>query len=335
MTYDNFINNIINERGRFGCGDEYCERHHIIPKCLGGSDVENNLVDLFAKEHFIAHKLLAKENPHNKKLIYAWWMISHIDNREITSEEYEEVRIAFISSNSGKNNANYGNHKLSGSNNHRARSVVRIADDKIYPTCLDCAKDNQVSETTIHTWLKQRRAFVYYDEWIQLSYEDRQYLKSIRWDEIEHNNRSEGAKGKFEGCNNPFYGKHHTEQTKSFISNKNKGFKHTEESKKHMSESRTGDKNSFFGKKHSEESKRKQSENSMGSRNGRSKAVYCPQLDQAFASTREAERVTGICYRSIALCANGDQKYAGRHPVTNEQLTWQFINNTNLKNDIS
>jgi len=38
----------------------YTELHHIKPKSLGGGDEKNNLVKLTAREHFIAHKLLAK-----------------------------------------------------------------------------------------------------------------------------------------------------------------------------------------------------------------------------------------------------------------------------------
>ena len=38
----------------------YCERHHVIPRCLGGSDEPNNLVYLTAREHYVAHVLLAK-----------------------------------------------------------------------------------------------------------------------------------------------------------------------------------------------------------------------------------------------------------------------------------
>ena len=37
-----------------------CEEHHIIPRCLGGSDDKSNLVKLTAKEHFICHLLLTK-----------------------------------------------------------------------------------------------------------------------------------------------------------------------------------------------------------------------------------------------------------------------------------
>lgn len=35
MTYNEYINNIIDGRGRFNCGEKYHERHHIVPKCLG------------------------------------------------------------------------------------------------------------------------------------------------------------------------------------------------------------------------------------------------------------------------------------------------------------
>lgn len=99
-TYTEFINNILVTRGRFNCGDRYHERHHIIPKCLNGNDDENNLIDLYAHEHFVAHKLLAIENPNNDKLIYAWHMMAFVrdenqDRYELSPEEYEEVKQAF------------------------------------------------------------------------------------------------------------------------------------------------------------------------------------------------------------------------------------------------
>lgn len=40
--------------------DSYYEQHHIIPKSEGGSDNERNIVKLTAREHYIAHLLLAK-----------------------------------------------------------------------------------------------------------------------------------------------------------------------------------------------------------------------------------------------------------------------------------
>lgn len=106
ITYDEFIQNILETRGRFSCGDEYHERHHIIPKCKNGSNDKENLIDLFAREHFIAHKLLAKENPNEPKLIHAWALMSRVRRNnelfKITAEEYEEAKLSYIKLIKGK-----------------------------------------------------------------------------------------------------------------------------------------------------------------------------------------------------------------------------------------
>lgn len=41
----------------------YVERHHVVPRCMGGSDDDLNIVSLTAEEHFVAHQLLAKLFP--------------------------------------------------------------------------------------------------------------------------------------------------------------------------------------------------------------------------------------------------------------------------------
>jgi hypothetical protein len=51
----------------------YYERHHIIPKCMGGNDDIENLVLLTGREHFIIHKLLCEIYPDNLKLKHAIW----------------------------------------------------------------------------------------------------------------------------------------------------------------------------------------------------------------------------------------------------------------------
>lgn len=114
MTYQEFINNILSTRGRFGCQDKYHERHHILPKCLGGTNDEKNLIDLYADEHYIAHELLAQENPHNKGLQYALWTMSRCtkvqnnDRYVPTEEQYKNAREAFSKAMSGENNPLYG-----------------------------------------------------------------------------------------------------------------------------------------------------------------------------------------------------------------------------------
>ena len=130
-TYDKFINNILEARGRFNCGEEYHERHHITPRCLGGTDNNDNLIDLFAKEHFIAHKLLAQENPNNEKLVYAWWMMAHVENSyqehyELTPEEYEEARISFSKTHSNQMMGN-GNPRFGVVASDETRDKIRNA----------------------------------------------------------------------------------------------------------------------------------------------------------------------------------------------------------------
>ena len=98
-TYQEFIENILNTIGRFACGDEYHERHHIVPKCIGGGNEEENLIDLFAREHYEVHRMLAEENPENDSLVYAWTCMAFLKNkyqhmRKLTPNEYEDARKA-------------------------------------------------------------------------------------------------------------------------------------------------------------------------------------------------------------------------------------------------
>lgn len=50
---------------------QYTEKHHVLPRCMGGSDEPSNLVRLTAREHYIAHWLLAKAY-RSSKLVFAW-----------------------------------------------------------------------------------------------------------------------------------------------------------------------------------------------------------------------------------------------------------------------
>ena len=96
--YDEFINNIIQTRGQFGIPEEeYKERHHIIPKCIGGKGSiktkNENIIWLYAEEHYEAHKLLALENPDISEFQYAWNIMQHThEGIVISAEEYAILR---------------------------------------------------------------------------------------------------------------------------------------------------------------------------------------------------------------------------------------------------
>ena len=97
MDYERIYTQLIN-RARTRTLVGYKEKHHIIPRCIGGNNDASNLVDLTAREHFIAHKLLCEIYPNTDKLQYALWRMmnpqskNHIRKYSISSHEYEIMR---------------------------------------------------------------------------------------------------------------------------------------------------------------------------------------------------------------------------------------------------
>ena len=74
MNYTKIYNDLIFSRkllNRRKKDDKYYENHHIIPKCLGGTNDVDNLIDLTPEEHYLAHQLLVKMYPNHAGLAYA------------------------------------------------------------------------------------------------------------------------------------------------------------------------------------------------------------------------------------------------------------------------
>ncbi len=94
----------------------YKERHHIIPKSLGGADTKDNLVNLTAKEHYICHGLLCKmtEGRARSKMTLALLKMcvvskTHKNERvKLSGIRYEQIRQAAGKANSGVNSPTYG-----------------------------------------------------------------------------------------------------------------------------------------------------------------------------------------------------------------------------------
>lgn len=75
------------------------EKHHIIPKSLGGNNGKDNIVVLTPKEHCLAHILLTKmyTGTAKGKMCYALIALSKARNKhraKITSREYDSLRRA-------------------------------------------------------------------------------------------------------------------------------------------------------------------------------------------------------------------------------------------------
>lgn len=100
--YSRWYMSIIESAKRRSVTTGYAERHHILPKSLGGSDDAENLVSLTAREHFVCHLLLPKmlsDSVGIKKMKYALYCLTHVRNsgqsmRHIaTSRQCEQFKL--------------------------------------------------------------------------------------------------------------------------------------------------------------------------------------------------------------------------------------------------
>ena len=200
-TYEEFINNILNTRGRFACGDEYHERHHIVPKCMDGGNEEENLIDLFAKEHFIAHRLFALENPDNEKLVYAYTCMAFLTNAinmeryELTPSEYEDAKITYIELISGTNSIWYGTHRYGVDNPMYGKHHTEDAKKKMRQAALNRSDEtlNKLSQKATE----------------RLSIPENNPMYGRRHNDESRKKQSDKAKERFKNpADHPMYGVH-------------------------------------------------------------------------------------------------------------------------------
>lgn len=75
MNYAKHYEKLI-QRARERVIDGYIERHHIVPRSMGGSNAKANIVRLTPEEHFLAHLLLVKMHPERPALMGALFLMS-------------------------------------------------------------------------------------------------------------------------------------------------------------------------------------------------------------------------------------------------------------------
>jgi len=122
----------------------YTEKHHIIPRTLGGKNDKSNIAVLTAREHFVCHLLLTKmltdDNRH--KMVYALHMLSYASNKlhqryTPSSKLYEYERKVFSET-----------HSTRMKNNHPLQNPVhklahQIGIDKRGPTSIKGVKRSE------------------------------------------------------------------------------------------------------------------------------------------------------------------------------------------------
>lgn len=188
------------------------ERHHILPRSLGGTDDKSNITFITAREHFICHWLLTKIYPtgeeHWKMLNALRMMRAENPNQtrystKITSRVYAKLREEYSALQSkkisGENNPMYGD-KFYRSEQGKQSQREAIAGEK------NGARQEQARKKIADSKLGKKRA-PFSQEW-------REKL-------------SQAGKGE----NNSRYGAVVSEETRKKISDKIRGRKQSDEEK--------------------------------------------------------------------------------------------------------
>ena len=121
---------------------EYGEHHHIMPRLLGGTDKDENIVKLTAREHFICHWLLVKMykkgSIERKKMLCAFWKMKQSptksQKRYLNSRAYEKLRIEFSNTmkdfQSNEKNSQFGKKWFTNYETGESHSFLEKPNDK-------------------------------------------------------------------------------------------------------------------------------------------------------------------------------------------------------------
>ena len=121
MDYKRIYDSLIDYRRKNILTNGYIERHHILPRSLGGTNESSNIVALTGREHYIAHLLLARFN-RCSQTVYALWTMQMKSSKNCdrpcikTGRMYEWARkqfVKYVSKNAkitskGERNSQYG-----------------------------------------------------------------------------------------------------------------------------------------------------------------------------------------------------------------------------------
>jgi NUMOD3 motif len=93
MNYLSIYNSIM-QQARNRTLSHGFERHHVIPKSLGGANNLSNLVQLTLREHFVAHKLLTRIHTGSaqKKMWFAYYRLCN-RHQNTNSRLYKQAKL--------------------------------------------------------------------------------------------------------------------------------------------------------------------------------------------------------------------------------------------------
>ena len=249
MNYTKIYCNLI-ENAKQSLNTGYIEIHHIIPKCMGGTDDGDNLIKLTPEEHFLAHQLLVKMYPDNKKLIYALsamcmsadskkmirnnkmfgWIKRKISESRTGVPRSDETKQKLRDANLGKKATEETRQKIREKANGRVLTEEHkqnISKGQLGKVVSDETKEN-ISKSLIGRNKGKSYEEIYGAEMAEK-------LKKNRSDSQKGRPKSEDHRKKLSNANK---GKSPTKETRAKISEGNKGKITSEETKRKISESK-------------------------------------------------------------------------------------------------
>lgn len=191
--------------------EDYFEVHHIIPRCSPflGTNEKDNLVLLTAKEHFICHMLLTKmcDGEGKYKMICALNNMSRISksqDRIITSAQYDYIKRQLSKAKTGTRHSKETLEKF------KNRVPWNKAKTKTTDERLKRVSENMSGNNHHRPMLGK-----------SVSLETRNKISTSQF-----------------GANNSFYGKTHSEESKSKMASSHLGKTHNKETKEKISEAK-------------------------------------------------------------------------------------------------
>lgn len=179
MDYQKIYNNII-LRGQTRILEGYKEKHHIIPRCMGGTNDADNIVSLTPEEHYVCHLLLVKIFPNHFGLVKSAIFMTTNNNEyhQRNNKLYGWLKRQYSTSITGPNNPNYnglsrrkyiekyGIPQVSKdyiTDNWRNQISERMKGDKNPISGIKPWKHPRTTDVTLALW---KRADAIYDTWV-------------------------------------------------------------------------------------------------------------------------------------------------------------------------
>jgi hypothetical protein len=224
MNYHTVYKSLVKKRKSDPSTSCHAERHHIIPKSIGGDNKHSNIVLLSPREHFIAHLLLVKMQIKGSveyyKMLRALSALSFFKTgingvgRITSSRMFEYYRVRWRES---MKHARDGLVLINDGNNEKWCKLKNIPEGWVRGMTERHKK--RISETNIgRTGTNKGKKF------------SKDHCRKI----------SQSMKGKNKGANNGHYGKQRPDDVKRKISIKQKGIAKKTSTRKRMSEAKKG-----------------------------------------------------------------------------------------------